>query len=158
MKRLRNIFQTHTNRVKDHVKKHIVKYTFGMVAFGIASTLLTLILVNWDLRVSAEGVVCGNSIIEVDEFCDDGNATTGDGCSDTCQLERLGDSAITQDIETNLQSFIASSQSGERLKAQLCLANLYGMEEQQATALVMIDQTINEGVLNIDNFPYVFYL
>lgn len=32
---------------------------------------------------------CGDSILttETDEACDDGNATSGDGCNDTCQIE-----------------------------------------------------------------------
>lgn len=30
---------------------------------------------------------CGNGIIELSEACDDGNATAGDGCSDSCQIE-----------------------------------------------------------------------
>jgi fibro-slime domain-containing protein len=31
--------------------------------------------------------VCGDSMIEPGETCDDGNATSGDGCSSSCQLE-----------------------------------------------------------------------
>jgi len=31
--------------------------------------------------------VCGNGVIETGEACDDGNASGGDGCSATCQLE-----------------------------------------------------------------------
>ncbi len=31
--------------------------------------------------------VCGNSIIESPETCDDGNTENGDGCSSTCQIE-----------------------------------------------------------------------
>jgi cysteine-rich repeat protein len=33
------------------------------------------------------GAVCGNSILDPGEQCDDGNATPGDGCSETCQVE-----------------------------------------------------------------------
>lgn len=29
--------------------------------------------------------VCGNSIVETGETCDDGNTVDGDGCSSTCQ-------------------------------------------------------------------------
>jgi cysteine-rich repeat protein len=42
--------------------------------------------------------VCGNSVIEAGEGCDDGNAIGGDGCSATCQIETPADlieSAIT---------------------------------------------------------------
>jgi len=31
--------------------------------------------------------VCGNSVIDADEACDDGNAQSGDGCSSACKLE-----------------------------------------------------------------------
>ena len=34
-----------------------------------------------------EAPVCGNSIIESGEQCDDGNTDSGDGCSSTCQTE-----------------------------------------------------------------------
>ena len=30
---------------------------------------------------------CGNGVIEPGETCDDGNTTSGDGCSATCQIE-----------------------------------------------------------------------
>lgn len=33
------------------------------------------------------GSICGNSIIESGETCDDGNAVSGDGCSNLCQTE-----------------------------------------------------------------------
>jgi cysteine-rich repeat protein len=31
--------------------------------------------------------VCGDTIIESGEQCDDGNTTNGDGCDNSCQLE-----------------------------------------------------------------------
>ena len=31
--------------------------------------------------------VCGNSVVETGETCDDGNAVSGDGCSSTCIIE-----------------------------------------------------------------------
>ena len=36
---------------------------------------------------SVRPAVCGNGDIETGEQCDDGNATSGDGCSSTCQIE-----------------------------------------------------------------------
>jgi cysteine-rich repeat protein len=38
----------------------------------------------------ANGIVCGNGIVDPGETCDDGNATGGDGCSDTCMSETGG--------------------------------------------------------------------
>ena len=32
--------------------------------------------------------VCGNAVLESGEGCDDGNTTSGDGCSATCQWEQ----------------------------------------------------------------------
>jgi len=37
--------------------------------------------------VVTEVPVCGNSVIETGEECDDGNTVSGDGCSATCQTE-----------------------------------------------------------------------
>src|SRR5689334_12351701 len=31
--------------------------------------------------------LCGNSVVETHETCDDGNKTPGDGCSDVCRVE-----------------------------------------------------------------------
>ncbi len=36
---------------------------------------------------SQAGATCGNGLIESSEQCDDGNATSGDGCSTSCELE-----------------------------------------------------------------------
>jgi len=33
------------------------------------------------------GPVCGNGVVETGEQCDDGNITSGDGCSSSCQIE-----------------------------------------------------------------------
>lgn len=38
-------------------------------------------------EIAAAAPVCGNSIIETGEQCDDGNTVSGDGCSSTCQTE-----------------------------------------------------------------------
>jgi len=37
------------------------------------------------VTLSCNEAVCGNGVTEVGEQCDDGNATSGDGCSATCQ-------------------------------------------------------------------------
>ena len=34
-------------------------------------------------------MACGNGVIEQGEACDDGNKNANDGCSSTCQIERL---------------------------------------------------------------------
>jgi len=44
-------------------------------------------LVAFTFEVVAADPVCGNNIVEGNEQCDDGNTTSGDGCSATCQTE-----------------------------------------------------------------------
>lgn len=43
---------------------------------------------------SAATFLCGNSITEIGETCDDGNTIDGDGCSSTCQKEIIHSSKI----------------------------------------------------------------
>jgi len=40
-------------------------------------------------EIKSESFVCGNNILEMGEQCDDGNKANGDGCSSTCQTEKL---------------------------------------------------------------------
>jgi len=39
---------------------------------------------------SGTGATCGNHVVDPGEQCDDGNTTSGDGCSSTCELEGSG--------------------------------------------------------------------
>jgi len=39
------------------------------------------------VQFSSVPAVCGNSTVETGETCDDGNTTSGDGCSSTCNIE-----------------------------------------------------------------------
>lgn len=41
--------------------------------------------------------VCGNGVIETGEVCDDGNTTSGDGCSAACQFENV----VITEVEPN---------------------------------------------------------
>jgi cysteine-rich repeat protein len=43
--------------------------------------------VSYGLSVQIQLVICGNGTIEPGEQCDDSNASNGDGCSSTCQIE-----------------------------------------------------------------------
>ena len=36
---------------------------------------------------SALSPICGNDFVEPSEACDDGNAASGDGCSESCEIE-----------------------------------------------------------------------
>ncbi len=43
--------------------------------------------------VFSKPALCGNSVVEVYEGCDDGNTNSGDGCSDVCAVEPATESA-----------------------------------------------------------------
>src|SRR2546428_9962874 len=63
------------------------------LAVTLASAVLPI-----DHSVAGNSLTCGNGIVEGTEECDDGNTTSGDGCSATCQLENT--SAICAGIPT----------------------------------------------------------
>jgi cysteine-rich repeat protein len=48
------------------------------------------VIAAYSIRIQTFGVGCGNTIVETNEACDDGNTTAGDGCNATCQVEPLG--------------------------------------------------------------------
>jgi cysteine-rich repeat protein len=43
--------------------------------------------------------VCGNGVVEAGEQCDDGNTTSGDGCSSTCQKEIVATAFRLSDLD-----------------------------------------------------------
>ena len=45
------------------------------------------------------GAVCGNSIVEGGEQCDDGNLNNGDGCSSICKIEAICGDAVVEPPE-----------------------------------------------------------
>src|SRR5260370_23921437 len=78
---------------------------------ALAATLASAVL---PIDHSAAGAqTCGNGVVEGTEECDDGNTTSGDGCSATCQLENT--SAICAGIPTV---------SGTAIKAVLVASDL----------------------------------
>ena len=63
-----------------------------------------------------ENAVCGNTLIEVNEECDDGNIVDGDGCNSTCKTETCGNKILESPEECD---------SGTRcdLNGQNCVLN-----------------------------------
>lgn len=54
---------------------------------------------DYQLAVTSEVPVCGNSTIEAGETCDDGNTTGGDGCSATCAFETAATNSTPATID-----------------------------------------------------------
>jgi cysteine-rich repeat protein len=51
--------------------------------------------VLWDsVSLTQVDGVCGNCTLDAGETCDDGNGTSGDGCSSSCVLEACGDGVV----------------------------------------------------------------
>jgi cysteine-rich repeat protein len=48
---------------------------------------------------------CGNSEVELDEACDDGNETATDACTDGCENARCGDGITRMDLTANHDDF-----------------------------------------------------
>src|SRR5207253_2882455 len=69
----------------------------GCSLLALAATLASAVL-PIDPSVAGDSLTCGNGVVEGTEECDDGNTTSGDGCSATCQLENT--SAICAGIPT----------------------------------------------------------
>ena len=62
----------------------IIFFSFLLFALCFLGAEIT----SADVTVTAEVlIVCGNSIVESGEQCDDGNTNSGDGCSSLCQIE-----------------------------------------------------------------------
>ena len=53
-------------------------------------------------NVSQNQSICGNSILESGEICDDGNLITGDGCSSICQIEEERECETNADCNDGL--------------------------------------------------------
>ncbi len=56
--------------------------------------------------------VCGNSIVETGEDCDDGNTSSGDCCSDACQFESSGSACDDSDACTTADTCAGGICSG----------------------------------------------
>lgn len=79
----------------------------GMASFlYFSSSVLATTTVNVQMSVPSANV-CGNSVIEGSEQCDDGNLVGGDGCSAVCATESGGGS----DNPPAISSVITSTQS-----------------------------------------------
>ena len=123
--------------------------------------------------------VCGNSVIETGEQCDDGGTVSGDGCSSTCQIEippptcTLNSASwdITQTLEGNVVSFrvITTNCVGQAMSFAVRESDVFPLPDtpaniNPANAVVASDGTatgtwtaewINDGIAQ-GNPEYIF--
>ncbi len=71
--------------MKKIIQKISKKYHFAVLL--VMMLLITSSVINNPVTKAAAVSVCGNSIIESGEQCDDGNLIDGDGCSSACTLD-----------------------------------------------------------------------
>lgn len=61
---------------------------------GIALSVVIVVLSALFGRLSHADGVCGDTVRDDGEQCDDGNLSNGDGCSNACSLERCGNGTV----------------------------------------------------------------
>ena len=73
------------SRTMDRPQMDTQLSSMALPQFGLAATLRQYAIAY--TRQPNRPFVCGDSIVQDDEVCDDGNTEDGDGCSATCTLE-----------------------------------------------------------------------
>ena len=76
----------------------------GTYYIGVSSSDGTTTQDNYVVKIHVSAPGCGDGVIQTGEQCDDGNTTSGDGCSSTCQAE------APYEIEPNNSSAQATPQ------------------------------------------------
>ena len=63
---------------------------------------------------------CGNGHMDLDEECDDGNNTGGDGCSPNCRVERCGDGILAQGEQCDDGNTMGGDGCSARCTIEIC--------------------------------------
>jgi len=83
------IYRTATGQYESHVIVNMSLGPYIRWEIRISEDNLTTFIgtsLHGDVEIVA-GPICGNSLVETGEECDDGNVVAGDGCSSTCTAE-----------------------------------------------------------------------
>lgn len=105
--------------------------------------------------------VCGNSIVESGEQCDDGNLDDGDGCSSTCQTETTSTSCFVAGTKISMAD--GSQKNIEEVKVgdEVISYDIFNQETVKSKVLAMESPnregyySINNGLINVtDEHPF----
>ncbi|MBT8421963.1 MAG: hypothetical protein KJP03_02495, partial [Gammaproteobacteria bacterium] len=67
--------------------ENLAQSTYNEFSVNADARVLKALIGVGDRGVASRGGICGNSLPDLGESCDDGNTIPGDGCSATCQIE-----------------------------------------------------------------------
>ena len=86
-----------------------------MIAAGlIASSIFFIQVANANvIQTSVTVTVCGNSVVETGEQCDDGNVVSNDGCSSSCQTDEAISICGNSTVESGEQCDDGNTNSGD---------------------------------------------
>lgn len=74
-------------RVREYANMSRPDYAHGMCGTDEALPRSNVIFLRFGRWAYISKPKCGNSLLNANEDCDDGNAVSGDGCSSTCRVE-----------------------------------------------------------------------
>lgn len=90
----------------------------------------------WESDCSQAPVVCGNSLIELGEECDDGNNVSGDGCDSDCQIES---GYVCQEAGVPCCELMQQDGDGYYNLTECCHLNLIGTNHSSGDNYKLID-------------------
>lgn len=73
--------------------------------------------------------ICGNGALEANEMCDDGNSTSGDGCSATCTTEVCGNATVDAQEQCDDGNTVSGDGCSATCTAEICGNGVLDAEE-----------------------------
>ncbi|MFN8543679.1 MAG: DUF4215 domain-containing protein [Candidatus Binatia bacterium] len=93
----------------------------GVIAYlQVRDTVMTTQEVADSLATICDAVSCGDGLVAGTEACDDGNATSGDGCSASCAVEECWQCSGTPSVCAPLDAGTACTDDGDSCTDDVC--------------------------------------
>ena len=137
------------NPVSDAWTASMAAGTYWMRVRGYSSGT---VIGSYDINVQIAGNICGNNQVETGEQCDDGDISSGDGCSSTCQWETAGMASGTGGSFTgaispagNIDWYQVTVQADESIRAETFVAADGACTSDTVIRLWQADRTTELG-------------